>query len=107
MRHQIGPKFPDVFDGNLRRTVGPRELARLGWTRVDPRPWSKCEARWSHVAGWRLEHCGHPTALWPWQLFAPTGELVLTGAALSGNPRHGRAWPNLATATAYVREVTS
>jgi hypothetical protein len=77
-----------------------------GWSRIDPRPWRKLNACWEHRAGWRLEHCGHPTANWPWALFAPGGEMVLTGVR-SGNPTHGRAWPDLKTATDWVAKTTA
>lgn len=77
-------------------------MASLGWTRVDPRPWSKLRARWEHTSGWRLDHCGHPTALWPWALFDPAGQMVCTGVAF-GNPRsYGTAWPDLRMVTAWL-----
>lgn len=77
-------------------------MAAAGWTRVDPRPWSKCSARWSHVLGWKLTHCGHPTAHYSWILTNPLGNVILTGAMFSGNPRHGTHWPNLALAVDLV-----
>jgi hypothetical protein len=41
-----------------------------GWTRVDARIWGGREgALWQHVSGWHVEHCGHPTALWPYYLW--------------------------------------
>jgi hypothetical protein len=82
------------------RGPSPKQSAAAGWTRTDPRPWTKLRARWQHVSGWRLEHCGHPTALRPWALYDPTGDMVLTGAV--HGPGLGTAWPNLATAMAYV-----
>jgi hypothetical protein len=86
-----------------RRRGGVRhvEAHRLGWTRIDARPWHKCSARWLHRDGWRLAHCGHPTAIHPWMLFAPSGELLFTGAA-QGNPDHGTGWNTLGDAMAYV-----
>lgn len=46
----------------------------MGWTRVDPRPWTtKLTARWRHTSGWQLGHCGHPTANYPWAIFDPEG----------------------------------
>lgn len=79
----------------------PRQMASAGWQRVDPRPWRKTTARWHHASGWRLAHCGHPTALWPWALFAPDGKMHLTGGR-RGNPEFGRAWPDLREAVTYV-----
>lgn len=94
--------------GGARSTVdigkgktGSRRRQSLGWTRVDPRPWSKTNAKWRHEKGWRLEHCGHPTANTPWDLHDAKGVRHLTGAS-SGNKRFGTAWPNLATAMDYV-----
>lgn len=76
------------------------------WTRIDERPWTKTNARWLHRDGWRLEHCGHPTALTPWLLTSPDGLVILTGAHHSGDPSHGTAWPNLRQAFDYVAFVT-
>jgi hypothetical protein len=28
-------------------------------------------ATWRHASGWQLEHCGHPTANWPYSLRDP------------------------------------
>ena len=80
-------------------------MVALGWTRVDPRPWGKCQARWGHTSGWRLHHCGHPTANYPWALFAPSGAMILTGARHHGDASLGRAWPDLRSAAAFVSEV--
>ena len=78
-----------------------------GWTRTDPRPWTKLAARWEHTSGWKLDHCGHPTALWPWALYAPSGDMVRMGVkyATPPNAASGRAWPDLAAAMSYVAEV--
>lgn len=73
--------------------------ARLGWTRVDPKPWGKLDARWRHESGWTLEHCGHPTALWPWDLHDPKGRRHLAA------PR--RAWTTLEQAMGYVAGLAS
>jgi len=80
--------------------------APVGWTRTDPRPWTKTRAQWAHATGWRAEHCGHPTALYPWALYAPDGALTLTGAKFSEDhdPTKGRAWPDLAALFAFVDE---
>lgn len=88
------------------------EAAQLGWRRVDPKPWSKLDARWLHVLGWRLVHCGHPTALTPWALYSPAGEMICTGALREGQldaeglritgRTHGTAWPSLRDAMGFV-----
>lgn len=54
-----------------RSPLSHRRAAELGWTRTDPRPWSKCSAVWTHRSGWQLRHAGHATALRPWLLVAP------------------------------------
>lgn len=86
---------------NTKR-MSHKQMAARGWTRVDGTK-SKLHARWTHTSGWRLQHCGHPTAHWSWMLFDPQGEMVLTGAAgPAKNRAFGTCWPNLATATDYV-----
>lgn len=91
----------------IGRRMSPKQMAAAGWTRVDPRPWSKLHARWLHAAGWRLEHCGHPTAIRPWALYSPAGDQILTGAlhATPPNPRLGAAWVTLAEAMTFVGKV--
>lgn len=85
------------------RPMSHKRAAELGWTRVDRRPWTKLRAIWTHGTGYRLEHCGHPTALRPWMLHDPEGRMVLTGAVVEGQPStdgsgpisrfvHGTAW---------------
>lgn len=86
----------------MHKRLSPKQVAALGWTRIDN---SRSKfGRWEHPSGWRIEHCGHPTALWPWALYSPTGEMVCTGAAYAPNPdpRNGTAWPNLASAMMFV-----
>jgi hypothetical protein len=73
-----------------------------GWTRTGGAPGDKSGAEWTHRAGWRLRHCGHPTAVTPWALFAPSGEMHCTGAR-AGNPKLGTAWPDLRSAVEYVQ----
>jgi hypothetical protein len=80
-------------------------MRRMGWERVDPRPWTKCGARWTHRSGWRLSHCGHPTANWPWALYDPQGEMVCSGV-LGGHPRDcGYAWSDLSSAATWVASL--
>ena len=87
----------------MSAAISHRALEAMGWRRVDPRPWGKLQAVWIHEAGWTLRHCGHPTALWPWALYAPDRAMVLTGAKYSGNPAFGTAWPTLRDAAEFVR----
>jgi hypothetical protein len=87
-----------------RNRMSHVEAQHRGWCRIDPRPWTKLAAQWWHAAGWRLVHCGHPTALWPWRLYAPDGAVHCTGA-LQGRPELGVAWGSLREAMDYVDEV--
>jgi len=90
-----------------------RRALELGWRRTDPRPWRKTSARWKHLDGSRLEHCGHPTALWPWAFYDATGRMVRSGALREGELdkeggrinryTHGTAWPDLQTAMEWHR----
>ena len=83
----------------------PAKAKRLGWTRVDERPWRKTTARWEHASGWWLYHCGHPTANWPYALIDPRGRMHRMGAiseALDFDPNRGFAWRTLELAFAYV-----
>lgn len=77
---------------------------RWGWVRVDERPWKKTRAVWVHPSGWILEHCGHPTALHPWALFNPMGDMVLAGAKFHCDPTKGYAWDHLEDAQAWVAQ---
>ena len=86
--------------------LGAADPEAPGWERVDPRPWTKTAARWKHPSGWELHHCGHPTANYPWALYAPDGLMVRTGA-LHGDPGAGTAWRTLADAQAFVAEALS
>jgi len=73
-----------------RVRISPKELRAHGWAPLAGR--YRC---YIHRAGWWLEHCGHPTALWPYLLRDPDG-----AAHLAPN---GRAWPTVAAAVDYVR----
>jgi len=100
------PLIPEQVRAHRRRTASPQEMARAGWTRTDPRPWGKCSARWEHVRGWLLEHCGHPTAHWPWLLVAPDGRIVRTGATAEGHRWDlGTPWPHLASAVWATHQI--
>lgn len=83
-----------------RRRISPKELAALGWRRVD----NGIMRTFQHLDGWLLEHCGHPTANYPYLLLNPDGERILTGA-LSGEPHLGHAWPTVAAAADYVASL--
>lgn len=38
-----------------------------------------CGDQWSHPNGWRVIHCGHPTANYPWYGHGPNDETMLSG----------------------------
>jgi hypothetical protein len=44
-----------------------------------PRPgWTKVHAlRWEYRPGYAVQHCGHPTALWPYHGITPRTDLLL------------------------------
>jgi len=86
--------------------LGPSSAPVSGWARVDPRPWTKTAAVWRHVSGWTLHHCGHPTAIYQWDLRAPNGRRVSRGWLFSPPDEHDpRAWRTLAEAQAFVDDV--
>lgn len=67
-----------------------------------PAPWRRsdggtgtCGSRYQHPKGYFIEHCGHPTALWPYALYGPDGYIILAP--------NGRAWQKLAFAAAEVQ----
>jgi hypothetical protein len=72
-----------------RRTTLPAP-----WQRVDGGV-GKIGARYTHPSGYWIEHCGHPTALWPYALYGPDGRMVLAP--------NGRAWQKLIYAALEVR----
>src|SRR3954471_18568760 len=92
----------DIMIDLSRRRISPKELRSRGWTalpRPDNHPASK---QYRHAEGWRIEHCGHPTALWPYALFDPAGRMICTGAAFGNPPDFGTAWPSVASAVDFV-----
>lgn len=59
-----------------------------------PAPWRRTDdgvgkmgSRYAHPKGYTIEHCGHPTALWPYALYGPDGQMILAP--------NGRAWQKL------------
>jgi len=86
-----------------RRKISAKELRSLGWektgSRFDPGNFGRV---YTHRDGWKISHCGHPTALWPYILEDPNGHMILTGAAFSNSPHRGTAWPTVASAVDFV-----
>ncbi len=89
-----------------RKNVGKPE-SDSDWTICPPTGHSGVFGRdYEHRAGWRIEHCGHPTALWPYLLLDPAGEIVLMGAAgPMKNPTYGTAWRTLRQAMDYGADI--
>ena len=83
------------------RRISPKELRAHGWTAEPKQRYTAGRSYW-HRDGWHISHCGHPTALWPYILRTPAGDMVLTGAAFGNPPDYGTAWPSVASAVDYV-----
>ena len=53
-------------------------MKRPGWTRLSDPKACTCYGRWLHNAsGWLVEHCGHPTALWPYLVVRPGKDPII------------------------------
>lgn len=52
-------------------SISTKQLAATGWKRTNP---GATFASYEHEAGWHLDHCGHPTANYPYSLYDPTGK---------------------------------
>lgn len=78
-----------------RATLSPSRLAAFGWKK-----WNGGEYR--HSTGWRVLHCGHPTAIHPYLLTDPKDRIVCTGAMVSGRADFGTAWDTLKDAVEFV-----
>jgi hypothetical protein len=66
------------------------------WRRVDGGR-GKLGARYVGPAGYVIENCGHPTALWPYALIEPGGRLLVAA--------NGYAFRNLELAAAEVARI--
>jgi hypothetical protein len=77
---------------------------RQGWEQLE----RGCGGVWRHVSsGWRVYHCGHPTALFPYYGEAPDGgDMLLPGGVWRpGGPKpNGYAFRLLAGAQQAVEE---
>lgn len=71
-----------------------------GWTRLSA-PGDKCFARWKHSSGWMIEHCGHPTANWPYVLRGPRRSWLIVVSC------GGRGFKNLISASRAVALILS
>lgn len=60
-----------------------------------PDPWTRgLGQQYWHPSGYGIEHCGHPTAIWPYALYGPDGKVILQA---------GHAWPTLQAAADEVK----
>ena len=85
--------FPDIVPSSTGNAKQRRTLLPAPWRRVDGGS-GKLGSVYAHPAGYTIQHCGHPTALWPYLLEGPAGEVILAP--------NGRAWQNLQAAGAEV-----
>ena len=86
----------DLFAGGQRggKQERRRTLLPAPWARVDGGR-GTCWGMFEHSSGWQIRHCGHPTALRPYQLFRPDGSEV--------RAPNGLAWQKLAHAAAEAQ----
>ena len=72
--------------------IGKRRREVPGWERLSVSD-NKCDQHWRHRAsGWRVQHCGHPTALYSVLLIDPEGfEVVSHNGQAFGGVRIARA----------------
>jgi hypothetical protein len=76
---------------SVRETpLSPNQLAAQGWSA------NGGYRRYIHESGWVIEHCGHPTANWPYALYDPAGHMHCQPS--------GYAWRTVRQAVAYVNQ---
>jgi hypothetical protein len=69
------------------------EVAPLvNWEREQIDPYGKAHVH--RYGDWTVEHCGHPTALFPWMIYDPEGAPVYA--------ENGRGWQTLKAAKTEV-----
>lgn len=69
-----------------------------GWTRLSE-VGDKCSGAWVHSSGWLIQHCGHPTANYPYAAYGPDGFMVVD--------YNGRGFNSLKRAKGAVDAVRS
>jgi hypothetical protein len=69
------------------------------WTRERIDPWGAARVH-RHRDGYVVEHCGHPTALWPWIVWDPDRRPVERPAWAMG--RGALNWTKAREAKAHV-----
>lgn len=73
-------------------SISPKQLAALGWKRSNPGAYPPT---FEHVDGWHLQHCGHPTANFPYMLYTPEGAAVTAP--------NGRGFQNVNSAVEWLQ----
>lgn len=63
---------------------------RPGWRKISPAGLPTCFGAFKHENGCQVEHCGHPTAIWPYLLVTPDGRMLVA--------QNGRGFRNLTLA---------
>jgi hypothetical protein len=66
------------------------------WTCVGPSPG---RTYWYKDTNWRVEHCGHPTANYPYLIYDPDGNGILAP--------NGRGWTNVKDAREAVERFVA
>lgn len=89
------PPTPWEFKGALAKSIDLRRRWRKLWRRIPGALGGKCAAKYylgesNHL----VEHCGHPTALWPFAGYLEDGRMILANT--------GRGFPHLEDAKIAV-----
>lgn len=82
-------------------------MSRKGWREPGPE-WSAIArgkfSHWRHSSGWQVIHCGHPTAVWPFELRAPADSPLAGRSVISFN---GLGFETLHTAVNVVERIVA
>ena len=54
------------------------------WEKIGPAPYGALGGTWRHRSGWIVQHCGHPTANWPYYAISPRGDSPIVGPSGRG-----------------------
>lgn len=75
------------------------EPALPAWERYPGASGGTCGEMWIHTSGWKVQHCGHPTANWPYYLESPEGLWRIA--------KNGRGFRHLIDAKGAVELIAS
>lgn len=87
-----GPAQVEMFSEALAPSVPV-------WRRLHGPKDASCQRGWLHRSGWVVQHCGHPTAIWPYTATDPDHPKLPTV------DRHGRGFANFGRAKARIEMV--